>query len=185
MLTTTLLQYDPHCGVNGTLNLSNDSACEGSQLDTGDCLKITWTSIAEIPGLLVTLLVIEISGRKITIATEFIACMIGFLLLFICASEIILTLLLFIIRAFATGVFQAIYVYTPEVYPTKTRAFSFGIHTASARIGGLITPYVAQVLIHASDYATISLYAGSCLGLAILAMMLPIETKGRALHDRH
>ncbi len=32
-----------------------------------------------------------------------------------------------------------------------------------------------------SDLATISLYAGSCLVLAILSCLLPIETKGRSL----
>ena len=32
-----------------------------------------------------------------------------------------------------------------------------------------------------SDLATISLYAGSCVVLAILSYLLPIETKGRSL----
>ena len=45
-----------------------------------------------------------------------------------------------------TGVFQAVYVYTPEVYPTKVRALALGFHTAAARLGAIITPYVAQVI---------------------------------------
>jgi len=36
-------------------------------------------------GLLVTLLIIEFLGRKKTMAIEFVACMAGFLLLYICA----------------------------------------------------------------------------------------------------
>ena len=47
---------------------------------------------------------------------------------------------------FVTGVFQAVYVYTPEVYPTKVRAFALGFHTAAARLGAIITPYMAQVI---------------------------------------
>ena len=57
----------------------------------------------------------------------------------------IITLFLFLIRAFVTGVFQVVYVYTPEVYPTSVRAFALGFHTAAARVGAIITPYMAQV----------------------------------------
>ena len=49
------------------------------------------------------------------------------------------------IRAFATGVFQAVYVYTPEVYATNIRASALGVHSAAARIGALLTPFNAQV----------------------------------------
>ena len=52
---------------------------------------------------------------------------------------------LFSARGFATGVFQAVYVYTPEVYPTKLRGSAVGLMTSSARIGALITPFIAQV----------------------------------------
>ena len=55
------------------------------------------------------------------------------------------TFFLFLIRAFVTGVFQAVYVYTPEVYPTSVRALAMGVHTAAARLGAIITPYMAQV----------------------------------------
>ena len=54
-------------------------------------------------------------------------------------------LFLFFIRACASGVIQAVYVYTPEVYPTKMRAFALGFHTAAARLGAITTPYIAQV----------------------------------------
>ena len=180
LLTTSLLQYDPHCGIDDNVT----DICEGNQLDTSDYVKILWTTMAELPGILITLVIIEILGRKLTMSIEFIGCMIGFLLLFICGSDTVIILFLFIIRAFATGVFQAMYVYTPEIYPTKFRAFSIGIHSAAARFGAIVTPYFAQVLLHNNDYVTFSLYAFSSLVLAILALLLPIETKGRALHDK-
>ncbi len=59
--------------------------------------------------------------------------------------RILLTIFLFVIRAFATGVFQAIFLYTPEVYPTTVRSFALGTCSAAARIGAIITPYTAQV----------------------------------------
>lgn len=182
LLTTTLLRYDPHCGIVG-LNSSNSSniSCEDSELDTDDYLKILWTTAAELPGLFITVVAIELLGRKVTIALELFISMVGFLLLFMCTSDLVLTFFLFIIRAFTDGVFQALYVYSPEVYPTDVRAFAMGIFMSMSCIGGVVTPYVAQVLLHVSDYATLSLYAGSGLALAILTMLLPIETKGRVL----
>ena len=41
--------------------------------------------------------------------------------------------------------------------------------------------FLFQSLLPHSDYATIGLYAGSSFGLGVLALLLPIETKGRAL----
>ena len=183
LLTTTLLQYDPHCN-NNISNTTNLTTCE--EFDTGDYVKILWTAAAELPGVLVTVVLIDIVGRKWTMAVEFVGCMVGFLLLFICASDTLLTFFLFLIRAFATGAFQAIYVYTPEIYATSSRALAMGICSSIARIGAIVTPYVAQVLLHVNGYLTLSLYASTSLALAVLAMLLPIETKGRALHDvRH
>lgn len=56
-----------------------------------------------------------------------------------------LTIFLFGIRACATGYFQVVFVYTPEVYPTAVRGAAMGLTTSSARIGALLTPFVAQV----------------------------------------
>ena len=38
-----------------------------------------------------------------------------------------------------------VYVYTPEVYPTRIRGMSMGVMTSAARIGALVTPFIAQV----------------------------------------
>ena len=42
-----------------------------------------------------------------------------------------------------------------------------------------------QVLLRSSDYATFALYATSCLVLVVLALLLPIETKGRSMKVRN
>lgn len=54
--------------------------------------------------------------------------------------------MLFMARGIIAGVFQAAYVYTPEVYPTSLRAVGVGSCSAMARLGAMVTPYVAQVL---------------------------------------
>jgi hypothetical protein len=59
--------------------------------------------------------------------------------------RIFLTVMLFLARGIIAGVFQAAYVYTPEVYPTSLRAVGVGSCSAMARLGAMVTPYVAQV----------------------------------------
>lgn len=56
-----------------------------------------------------------------------------------------LTVFLFCARAFIAGVYQTVYIYTPEVYPTKVRGLALGAMTSVARVGALVTPFVAQV----------------------------------------
>jgi hypothetical protein len=62
--------------------------------------------------------------------------------------RIFLTVMLFLARGIIAGVFQAAYVYTPEVYPTSLRAVGVGSCSAMARLGAMVTPYVAQVCHH-------------------------------------
>ncbi len=201
LLTTTMLQEYPRCdnrGLNSSSSLSsfvmkfeenndsdysNGTACEDGELDTGDYIKILWAGAAELPGILITIIIIEIVGRKITMMIGFMIALIGYSLLFICTSETILTVFFFIIRASVTGLFQTMYAYTPEVYPTSIRGLGVGVSSSVARVGAILTPYIAQVLFRTSDYATISIYAGTCLILAFVALLLPIETKGKALKE--
>ena len=67
---------------------------------------------------------------------------------------------LFIARGMSSAFFQAIFVYTPEAYPTNLRAVALGSGSACARIGAMITPYIATVLLKQSVYATVGVYAG-------------------------
>ncbi|XP_019864224.1 PREDICTED: putative transporter svop-1 [Amphimedon queenslandica] len=84
LITTTILETgcDPHCGsVNQSLNSGYQN------LTSSFYLKITWTPAAEFPGIIITLVIIEIVGRKITMALEFVGYVIFFGLILICVSE--------------------------------------------------------------------------------------------------
>lgn len=201
ILTSTMFEFDPHCGVglNGTTaatshqhggsganlpgNNNGTSPCHEDDLDLQDYLNLMWTAAAELPGLFVTVLIIEILGRKVTMAINFVVIAGGFGLLFLCPKEEILTFILFFVRAFCAGVTQVIYVYTSEVYPTSIRGLASGILNSFSRVGAIATPYLAQVLFQASDYATLASYSAMGVVIAILALLLPLETKGKTLKD--
>jgi len=71
-----------------------------------------------------------------------------------------------------------------EVYPTVIRAIAVGCASSMSRIGAMITPYLAQVLIKKTFYGTITIYVIATAVAAVCAFLLPIETRGRGLKVR-
>ncbi|OBS71390.1 hypothetical protein A6R68_00087, partial [Neotoma lepida] len=154
LLTTELFQAGDVCSISSrkkAVEAKCSLACE--YLSKEDYMDLLWTTLSEFPGVLVTLWVIDRLGRKKTMALCFIIFSLCSLLLFICIGRNVLTLLLFIARAFISGGFQAAYVYTPEV------------------------------MLESSVYLTLAVYSGCCLLAAVASCFLPIETKGRGLQE--
>ncbi|KAJ7309849.1 hypothetical protein JRQ81_007923 [Phrynocephalus forsythii] len=142
LLTTELFQAGDLCSREYAFSSLNTRPTSSADQDYIDLL---WTTLSEFPGVLVTLWVIDRIGRKKTMALSFFVFSFCSLLLLLCVGRKVLTVLLFIARAFISGGFQAAYVYTPEVYPTATRALGLGTCSGVARVGALITPFIAQV----------------------------------------
>uniref|UniRef100_A0AAZ3P0T2 Major facilitator superfamily (MFS) profile domain-containing protein n=1 Tax=Oncorhynchus tshawytscha TaxID=74940 RepID=A0AAZ3P0T2_ONCTS len=134
-------------------------------------------------GLFVTLFLIDRIGRKKSMAMCFLMFSVCILPLNACVGRVALTVFIFIARAFITGGFQVAYVYTPEVYPTATRALGIGTCSGMARVGALLTPFVSQVLLKKSVYLTLSVYCIFCLLATGASMLLPIETTGLGLQE--
>uniref|UniRef100_A0A8C6YES0 Synaptic vesicle 2-related protein n=1 Tax=Naja naja TaxID=35670 RepID=A0A8C6YES0_NAJNA len=172
LLTTELFQAGDLCSLSSrrkTVKAKCSLACEF--LREKDYIDLLWTTLSEFPGVLKTM------------ALSFLVFAFCSLLLFLCVGRKVLTVLLFIARAFISGGFQAAYVYTPEVYPTATRALGLGTCSGVARVGALITPFIAQVMLESSVYLTLIVYSGCCILAALASCLLPIETRGRGLQE--
>jgi len=98
-------------------------------------------------------------------------------------DRVTMTVILFFARGIVSGVFQAAYVYTPEVYPTSMRAIGIGTCSSMARIGAMATPYIAQVLLDSSRPLAVTCYGVVAILAACLSILLPIETKGKELPE--
>ncbi len=92
-----------------------------------------------------------------------------------------MVLILCITRGMGAAVFQVLYLYTPESYPTHIRALAMGLGTAFCRVGATITPFAAEVLLANSLTGAMILYGLLAVIGAICAFCLPFETEGRAL----
>ncbi|XP_056003356.1 solute carrier family 22 member 7-like [Ostrea edulis] len=78
-----------------------------------------------------------------------------------------------------SGSYMAIFLYTPEIYPTNLRALGLGLGSTMARVGGMISPYAALFGSHISWGPGVVFGSLSVL-VTILFLWLP-ETNGREL----
>merc|ERR1712141_23377 len=172
------------CPLDGTLDETCSAQCR--ELERPDYTHLLWTTLAEFPGIMFTIFTIEKLGRKKTMSYELFLLSIFLCFLFHCKMDrVLVTLILFFVRGLASGVFQAAYVYTPEVYPTVLRSVGVGSCSGMARLGATLTPYIAQVLMKKSVHLAVAVYVAVALIAAFACVMLPFETRGHDLSDNN
>ncbi|KAK4713851.1 hypothetical protein R3W88_019758 [Solanum pinnatisectum] len=142
------------------------------------------TSLAELPGLLISAVVVEKVGRKYSMALMYI---LGSLFLFplvVPQNEALTTAFLFGARIWFIGTFTLAGVYCPEIYPTSVRSTGCGVASAVGRIAGMVSPIVAVQLVRGChQMAAIILFEVVVILSAISVLLFPVETKGRKLVD--
>ena len=187
-MTTELFDTSSEQCGDWSSNKSDDIECQlDCRLKRSDYMDLLWTTLAEFPGIFSTIFAIERIGRKKTMAFQLImfaviVCILGRACVL---NRTVLTIGIFLARGLIAGVFQAAYVYTPEVYPTHLRSVGVGTCSAMARLGAMLTPYVAQVLLQWSVTTAMATYAFAALCAAIATLALPVETKGQELSQPH
>jgi len=182
LLTTEVFQTGID-GCNPYPSAKNESNATCHKLNKQDYTDFMLTSIAEFPGIMLAFILLDWIGRKKTMSGLFVLASASFLLMNICVGRTMGVVFMFAVRGFVTGTFQTAYVYTPEVLPTSIRAVGLGACSMFARIGAMITPFIAQVLIKDSFYLVVGVYSGFLIVCAVTSFLLPIETKGKDLQS--
>ncbi|KAL0962680.1 hypothetical protein UPYG_G00343910 [Umbra pygmaea] len=124
---------------------------------------------------------LNVFGRKMSLCVLELMSAVFFMLVNICSTMFGFTILLFMIRSLVSMNFNVVYIYTAEVYPTAVRSLGLGFCTSFSRIGGMVAPFIAQVLMSHSVMLAMMPFALACVLCAVGSFLLPIETKGRAL----
>jgi putative MFS transporter len=84
---------------------------------------------------------------------------------------------------FISSVNIGVYLYTPELYPTRVRALGVGTATAWLRFASMIGPTVVGTMI-ASGLPAVFLTFAAVAGIAAaITGLFAIETKGRVLEE--
>ena len=85
---------------------------------------------------------------------------------------------------FITMLLSGLYLYVPELYPTRMRALGAGVASAWLRIGAIVGPSLVGLILGVSDLSSVFLMfalAGVVGGMIIL--FVAVETRGRALEE--
>ena len=190
LITSDIFTYDQHCTHVIYSNTTNNTVIETvnpnefcNPLTNEDYYEYLITTLAEVPGTVITILILEIIGRKLTFFSEFLISGGSFFVLFLCTSfdRALKTAALFLIRGCISAIFMVTYLYTTEVYPTHIRATALSIHSSFARVAVILSTFVAQVLLRSNFLVAVCLFGGLGIFTAIISLILPYETKGKKL----
>ncbi|KAK0572752.1 hypothetical protein LWI29_036677 [Acer saccharum] len=147
-------------------------------------INVFVTSLAELPGLLFSAVIVDRVGRKVSMTIMSILTFIFLLPLVIIEPVTLTTGLLFAARMFANGTYTVASIYAPEVYPTSIRATGSGIASAVGRIGGMVCPLVAVGLVSDCHQGAAIILLDAVIILSVVCILLfPFETKGQELTD--
>ncbi|XP_011093914.1 organic cation/carnitine transporter 7 isoform X2 [Sesamum indicum] len=142
------------------------------------------TSFAELPGLILSAILVDKVGRRISLVLMYAFSFIFLLPLMLHQNELLTTSLLFGARMCLIGTYTVAGIYCPELYPTSIRTTGVGVASAVGRIAGMICPYVAVELVSGChQMAAISLFEAVMILSGTSVLLFKVETKGRQLND--
>ena len=119
--------------------------CAGA-MTASDYIDSLISTCGEFPGIIMTVLLIDILGRRPMLAYMYGICAMAFVVIVPCIGRSAETAVFFVARGASNGFFQGVYLYTNEIYPANVRATGMGMCSAVARVGLISTPFVAQKL---------------------------------------
>lgn len=151
-------------------------------------LSLQYGLITQVIGLLGTLtcaLTIDYIGRRPWFSVAFAGGAIALgALWFIGATSAERVLVLVSVAFFFSSVLSiGVYLYTPELYPTRARAMGVGVATAWLRLASMIGPSVVGLMI-GGGLDNVFLAFGLIAAIAcVVTALFAIETKGRVLEE--
>ncbi|KAL9445125.1 hypothetical protein AB3S75_018174 [Citrus x aurantiifolia] len=169
---------------------SGDSKCGSKVLhadkskDNSLYVDVFIASLAELPGLIFSAIIVDKIGRKLSMVLIFVSACIFLLPLVFHQSAVVTTVLLFGVRMCVTGTITVATIYAPEIYPTSARTTGFGVASSLGKVGGMVCPLVAVGLVTSCHLRLAVILFEVVFVLAIASSLLfPFETMGRELKD--
>ena len=151
------------------------------------------TQVVGLIGTAICAFTIDHVGRRLWFASSFVggALALSALKLYPTPSaEQVLTCIT-IAYFFISTINIGVYLYTPELYPTRVRALGVGAATAWLRLASMIAPAIVGMIIgarltpaQAPDVPTVFLAFGAVAAVAaVVTGLFAVETKGRVLEE--
>jgi putative MFS transporter len=143
------------------------------------------TQAVGLLGTLICALTIDRVGRRPWFAASFAAAALalGALALYPApTAEQVLTSMT-IAYFFVSTINIGVYLYTPELYPTRVRALGVGASTAWLRFASMIGPTVVGMMLAGGLPSVFVTFAIVAVIAAVITGLFAVETKGRVLEE--
>jgi len=142
-------------------------------------------TLAQLPGYFSAAYLVDRIGRKTTLASFLGLSAVS--AYFFGQGGTPQTVLLWgsLMSFFNLGAWGVVYTYTPELYPTRIRAFGSGWAAAVGRIGGILAPTVVGYMITGEQgfSQVFMMFTGVMLVVAVIVWIAGEETKGKSLDE--
>jgi putative MFS transporter len=136
-------------------------------------------------GTLICALAIDYVGRRLWFAAAFACATLSLGMLAMQASPTADEVLLYMTIAyfFISTINIGVYLYTPELYPTRARALGVGTATAWLRLASMIGPIIVGQMIAGGLPSVFLTFAVVAAIAAVITAAFAVETKGRVLEE--
>jgi len=141
--------------------------------------------MAGLAGCVTVALLIDRTGRRPWFTLAFLFGGVTFIALWLAgaSTERIMLIYTSVGSFFINSVAMTLFLYTPEVYPTRIRALGCSVASAWLRLASMIGPMIIGLTIEHRRLAVVFLEFGAACLIALVASLFCVETKGRALEE--
>jgi MFS transporter, putative metabolite:H+ symporter len=143
------------------------------------------TQVAGFVGAAICAFTIDRFGRRPWFALAFAGAAAALLGLWVDGASKAESVLMYVSLAyfFVSTINLGVYLYTPELYPTRSRALAVGTATAWLRLASIIGPTVVGYMIGTGLQSVFLAFAIIAVVAAVITILFAVETKGRVLEE--
>lgn len=138
-------------------------------------------TLAQLPGYAAAAWLIEVWGRRSTLATFLVGSALAAGLYGMAGSEVTIILAGCLLSFFNLGAWGALYAIGPELYPTALRGRGTGAAAGFGRLASILTPLIVPPLVAAGGVGWLFVLFAAAFAIAALAALSLPELKGKAL----
>lgn len=140
-------------------------------------------TLAQLPGYAAAAVLIELWGRRATLATFLLGSAVSAVAFGQASGEAAIIIAGCALSFFNLGAWGALYAVTPEVYPTRLRGTGSGSAAAFGRIASILAPLSVPWLVGAGGTGLVFAVFGAAFVLAAGAALALPEWRGRSLQE--
>lgn len=142
-------------------------------------------TLAQLPGYFSAAYLIDRIGRKATLSIYLAMSAVSAYFFGLGGSAGVVLFWGSLMSFFNLGAWGVVYTYTPELYPTRIRAFGSGWAAAVGRFGGILAPTIVGYMITGPEGLpkVFTMFTGVMMVVALAVWLFGEETKGKTLDE--